>query len=130
HKVRETPCHQGTGHPTPAECEKVTWTHYKHELLSFDVVHDFSTEKTVAQEMLNLGRENVISTMLGGNWSKPSPAGNVCVWSHAMRQRALRGVTDYWGTGSPDLAGPPFNALRDAHVVYGGVDTGFYALPD
>jgi glycosyltransferase involved in cell wall biosynthesis len=117
----------GRATPSSSASELGCWREYKDDLLAADVVHDFSITKRVAEEMFELDRRNVVCTPLGGNWAHPHPPLNLAVWSEAMRQRALRGATDYEGTPTPDLAGPAFPpTVKDARVVYGGVDTSIY----
>ncbi len=128
-KLCEMPASLGASDPTARECEVATWNAYQNELRACDVVHDFSVEKNIAERTMAAGRP-AISTLLGGNYNRPASGRNVCVWSHAMRERALHGYTDYWQTPTPELAGPPTRPLTDAHVVYGGIDTDFYCPTD
>lgn len=125
----EMPASLGASTPTAYECEVAAWNAYQTALKSCDVIHDFSIEKNIAERTMEAGRP-AISTLLGGNYNRPRNGRNVCVWSHAMHDRALKGQTDYWATPTPDLAGPPTHPLTDAHVVYGGVDTDFYCPSD
>jgi len=119
------------GAPTPlqAECEQECFDRYRGVLLEADVVHDFSVTKRVVENLMRLGRSNVISTLLGGVWTHPDPPRNIVVWSNAMRERGLRGATDYEDTPNPGMGGPPTRPIKDARVVYGGVDTDWYT-PD
>ncbi len=118
----------GSATPSASECESECYSVHRTELLSCDVVHDFSIEKTIAELLMAAGRP-VVSTLLGGNWTRPRNGMNLCVWSNAMRDRGLHGRTDYWNTPTPDAGGPGQQPVTDAHVVYGGVDTDFYC-PD
>lgn len=115
----------GASSPSAEECEVATWNAYRNDLLRCDIIHDFSCDKNIAERTMAEDRP-AISTLLGGNYNRPRNGRNVCVWSNAMRERALHGYTDYWNTPTPDLAGPATMPLTDAHVVYGGVDTDFY----
>jgi glycosyltransferase involved in cell wall biosynthesis len=128
-KLCEMPASLGASEPRARACEIACWESHTAELLECDVLHDFSVEKRIADRAMDYGRP-VISTLLGGNYNHPANGRNVCVWSHAMRERALHGYTDYWNTPTPDLAGPPTRPITDAHVVYGGVDTDFYCPSD
>lgn len=118
----------GASRPLPGECELECYSVHRGELFSCDVVHDFSIEKNIAEHLMDAGRP-VVSTLLGGNWARPRNGMNLCVWSNAMRERGLRGFTDYWNTPTPDAGGPGQQPVTDAHVVYGGIDTDFYC-PD
>lgn len=124
-KLCEMPASLGASTPSAYECEVACWNAHRSALLSCDIIHDFSIEKNIAERTMADDRP-AISTLLGGNYDRPRNGRNACVWSSAMRGRALKGQTDYWGTPTPDLAGPPTQSLADAHVVYGGVDTEFY----
>lgn len=119
----------GSSEPPSWQAETECWNNHRAELLSCDIVHDFSITKCIAEFLMSEGRP-AISTLLGGNYNHPANGRNVCVWSNAMRERALRGFTDYWNTPIPDLAGPSTRPLADAHVVYGGIDTDFYCPSD
>lgn len=120
------PSSAGKAYPSAEECERRCLLDHYAALSSADVIHDFSITKAIAEEFLVRGRPATVSTALGGNWAHPRPPLNVCVWSEAMRGRALCGVTDYEGTPTPDLAGPSFPPIKDARVVPGGVDTDWY----
>lgn len=128
-KLCEMPASLGASSPTAEECEVATWNAYRNDLLRCDIIHDFSCDKNIAERTMAEDRP-AISTLLGGNYNRPRNGRNVCVWSDAMRERALHGYTDYWNTPTPDLAGPATMPLIDAHVVYGGVDTDFYCPSD
>ncbi len=119
----------GQATPTATECELAVLGRYGHELQKLDVVHDFSVTKAVAESMNRLGFPTV-STILGGAWSHPNPPKNICVWSYAQRDRLLRGATDYEDTATPLAGGPPVQPIKEARVVYGGVDTDFYCPDD
>ena len=121
------PCTEGKAPPWSWECEQRCFDDHKEALRAEEVVHDFSNSKRIAENLMLEGRTNVVSTMLGGVWTHPEPPLNVCVWSRAMRERGLRGATDYEGTPTPGMGGPPQRPIKEAHVVHGGVDTGFYS---
>lgn len=89
-----------------------------------DVFHDFSIGKSVARKCMSQGFP-FISTLLGGCAYQPLP--NTVVWSEAMRNRVMRGATDYEGTAWPDKGGPACEPFKDARVAHGGVDTEFYS---
>lgn len=121
------PCSEGKAPPWSWECEQQCFDDHQEALRAEDVVHDFSNSKRIAENLIREGRTSVVSTMLGGVWTHPEPPLNICVWSQAMRERGLRGATDYEGTPTPGMGGPPQRPIKDAHVVHGGVDTGFYS---
>ena len=121
------PASWGKGTPMPWELEQWAWEQHQDQLHREDIVHDFSATKRIAENLFHEGRTNAISTLLGGVWSHPDPPWNIVVWSEAMRERGLRGATDYESTPTPELGGPPQKPIRDAHVVYGGVDTERYS---
>lgn len=123
--IRTMPHSFGAAEPTSKQCEWECWRMHCAALRNHDIVHDFSNTQTIAEELMKEGRPT-ISTRLSSNWDYPNPRRNVCVWSHSMRDRALRGATDYEGTDTPEAGGQPGNALKDARVVYGGVDTDWY----
>ena len=109
--------------------EEEVWERHRKEILTADVVHDASHTHRVAQNLYNLeGRTNAVSLRNGGVWLHPSPPYNMVVISEAMRQRALRGASDYEGTpwdGRLSLA--HMTPVKDVRVVHYGVDTDFYS---
>jgi glycosyltransferase involved in cell wall biosynthesis len=118
-------CSWGKWPPGAEECERSI---DRHALFAQDIVHDFSVTKA---STLIFSPPNVVHTLMGGPWlNRDKPPRNLCVWSDAHRDRVLRGATDYEGTPTPDLGGPPGVPVKDAHVVYGGVDTDFYCPSD
>jgi glycosyltransferase involved in cell wall biosynthesis len=125
-KLLPITCSWGTGTPSPSECEQQCFDKYADILRNLDVIHDMSITKRVAENLFKEGKTNVISTPLGGTWQHPNPAFNFVVSSQNMKDRALRGATDYENTPTPDAAGPPQAPIKDAHVVYYGIDTNFY----
>lgn len=125
-QVMEMRSSRGQYPPSSEECEEHAFGLYAQRLWQFDVVHDFSNTKRIALQLQRQGYRHVVMTLMGGPWRLDSPPVNLCVWSHAHRDRVLRGATDYEGTSHPSMGGPPGNTVRDAHVVYGGVDTDYY----
>ncbi len=125
-RVLPMPCRHGGPAPLPRDCERACFNDHAASIRSQDVVHDFSITKYIVEALIGEGRRNVVSTPMGGVWTHPDPPINICVWSEAMRGRGMRGASDY--EGSPDLGmgGPPMRPIKDAHVVYGGVDTSWY----
>lgn len=124
------PCSYGASWPTAEQAEQTTWDAYKDHILQADVVHDFSHSKRIAEIM---GGNKVVSTLLSSLWDHPSPPLNIVVWSQSMRDRGLRGATDYENTSFTvidELTRARFNGkIKDAHVVPGGTDTDYY-VPD
>jgi glycosyltransferase involved in cell wall biosynthesis len=116
----------GKASPSSWECEQECFESYASTLRQEDVIHDFSISKRITENLIQEGKRNVISTLLGGTWGHPNPSINIVVWSEAMRLRGLRGATDYENTPTPEMGGPPNNPIKDAHVVYGGIDTNWY----
>jgi glycosyltransferase involved in cell wall biosynthesis len=119
------PCSFGKYPPSSEACEQQCFNDHAAALRAEDVVHDFSNTKRIAEILASEGRPTV-STLLGGAWAHPAPPRNICVWSEAMRQRGLRGATDYEGTPTPGMGGSPGRPIKDAHVVHGGIDTDWY----
>jgi glycosyltransferase involved in cell wall biosynthesis len=117
------------GKYTPTQHEHATLHTHLNELRAFDIVHDISTNKIVGLALAKHGRP-VCMTLNGGPWVETEPPVNLCVLSNAQRERVLRGATDYEGSPTPELGGPPGKPVKDAHVVYLGVDTDFYCPTD
>jgi glycosyltransferase involved in cell wall biosynthesis len=115
----------GRAFPSSEDCEQQCFNDHAAALRAADVVHDFTITKRIAETLASEGRPT-LSTLLGGVWAHPNPPLNICVWSEAMRQRGLRGATDYEGTPTPGMGGPPGRPIKDAHVVHGGIDTDWY----
>ena len=120
-------CSWGSNVLPSGVCEQICYNRWYEVLQDEDVVHDFSQYKRITENLLRADRRNVISTLLGGVWTHPNPPLNIVVWSEAMRQRGLRGATDYENTPTPEMGGHPHPPIKDAHVVYGGVDTEYYS---
>jgi glycosyltransferase involved in cell wall biosynthesis len=112
--------------PSPQECEQECYDQYAHIFRQQDIVHDFSTFKTISNNLYLEGHKNVISTLMGGAWTYDDPPRNLVVWTQSHRDRVLRGATDYEGTKNPDGAGHTGKPVKAAHVVNGGIDTTFY----
>lgn len=106
--------------------EEECFNNYADIFRNQDIVHDFSVSKKIAEILLNEGKRNVISTHLGGALSHPNPAYNVITQSHAQKNRLLRGANDYENTPTPDAGGATRQPIKDAHVVYNGIDTNFF----
>jgi len=117
----------GKSSPTSVDCALDCLNKYKNILLNLDIIHDFSTCKVVAEHLFQLGKTSVISTLMGGCWKHDYGPHNLIVWSNAHRDRVLRGATDYENTPTPDLAGPNGHKVKEAKVVYGGIDTNYYS---
>lgn len=126
--VHEMPCSWGKSTPLEQDCEQACYDAHLGSLLKEDIVHDFSVNKRIVENLMRQGRPT-ISTLFGGQWTHPNPPRNICVWSNAMRLRGLRGGTDYEGTLLESMGGPPQTPIQDAHVVPGGIDTNWY-VPD
>lgn len=120
------PCAFGSSYPSSSECEQICFDKYKDILQTLDIVHDFSITKRIAENLLKIGYKNIISTPMGGTWLHPYPRHNIVVHSQSMRERGLRGTTDYENTLTPDLGGSVMPPITDAHVVNLGIDTEFY----
>lgn len=123
------PCSFGALWPSSEEAEQQTWASHRERILQADVVHDFSHTKGVAELLYHEDhRRNVVSTLLSSLWRHPHPPFNIVVWSQAMRDRGLRGTTDYEHTPFPEIdeATKAAHSIADAHVVPGGTDTEFY----
>jgi len=112
--------------PRGEDCELECYQNHKEELRKEDIVHDFSVTKQIAQSLANEGKTNLISTIMGGPWLQSQPPHNLVVWSNAHRDRVLKGLTDYENTPLVGLAGANGFPVKEARVVYGGIDTDFY----
>ncbi len=110
----------------PRDCEQACFMQYADILRSLDIVHDFSIGKIIIRRLQSEGFKNNIITPLGGDWRNIHNLSNIVVSSEAMKQRGLRGATDYENTPFPNQAGPPQTPIKGAHVVYYGIDTDFY----
>ncbi len=127
HRVRHVACAFGKFNPVALEHD--TLDQHSHGLRTFDIVHDHSTAKVIAHRLDKFGHK-VCMTLTGGPWTDAVPPVNLCVFSKAQRERVMRGATDYEGSPTPDQGGPPGLPVRDAHVVYAGIDTDFYSPGD
>jgi glycosyltransferase involved in cell wall biosynthesis len=126
-KLYETPCSNGTMTPHPDVCEKYILDTYLDVLQKQDIIHDFSTNKNVAEYFYKNGKTNVICTLLGGDYTHPSPAYNVICNSLSMKARALRGASDYENLKLPNFkCDEKWKPLKDAHVVHCGINTDWY----
>lgn len=121
------PCAHGKGYPSSEEYEQQCFDKYANVLRNQDIIHDFSATKRIAENLYKEGYRNIASTNLGGNdWKHPSPSHNIILSSIAMKDRAMRGATDYENTPTPYAAGTTQTPIKNAHVVYYGIDTDFY----
>lgn len=125
-KQLDITCSFGAATPTAEDREREAFSKYVNILTKQDVVHDFSTNKCIADILFRGGFKKVISTLMGGAWTSANPPRNLVVWSQAHRDRVIRGATDYENTPTPDMAGHTGIPINDAHVVHGGIDTNFY----
>lgn len=90
----------------------------------FDVMHDWTTEKKIAERYPN----KTVSTLLGGMFDYPRHGLNVVTQCEQMRWRAAHGYSDYHDTPLHGMS-PNSTPLPDTRVVFHGIDTEFYA-PD
>ena len=118
----ETMCSYGKYPPSGQECEHKCWNDWNKELFSQDIVHDFSTWKTLTNNLNHHGRK-VIQSHFGGIVSYPPH--NIVFQTASQAERASRGATDYENTPTPDLAGPNGPCVK-GKFVYNGIDTDFY----
>lgn len=112
--------------PYSYECEQLCYNQYSNILKEQDVVHDFSISKRIVDNLYQEGYYRTICSSLSGMWNYPQVPRNFVLSSQNMKERALRGATDYEGTPTPGAAGPPQRAIHNAHVVQYGIDTDFY----
>ena len=98
--------------------------HVPMHFRNHDIVHDWTIGALVGRQA-GLTKVPFVHTLLGGTGYSPLP--NTVVWSQAMRDRVMRGATDYENTPTPDAGGPPCQPFKDVRVIYGGVDTEFYS---
>lgn len=115
--------------PSSEECELECFNLNVDKFTKFDMVHDFSNTKKITQSLNRIGFNNICSTLMGGPWRQETEPHNLIVWSESHRDRALRGATDFEGTPTPHMGGDAGFPVRDAHIVHGGINTGFYT-PD
>jgi glycosyltransferase involved in cell wall biosynthesis len=113
---------EGRGEPTQPQMEQRALWEYAAEFDAADIIHDISTDMTVARAY----PKKSIATPLGGSWDSCRGCSNIVVQSHSHRERALRGATDYENTEWPNLAGPPQTPVREARVVHDGINTDWY----
>lgn len=113
--------------PSAQECEQEAYNLYLDIFKQSDIVHDFSIGKTIVANLNNIGYKNTTCTLMGGPWTHSYPPRNLITWSASHRNRVLRGATDYENTPTPDLAGPPQFAVKEAKIVNGGIDTDYYS---
>ena len=114
-------CSHGTAAPTAEHCERAALVVHEPMLKAADIIHDWSVEKHIADAY----PDKSVSTVMSGNTSHPKHGRNVVVWSGEMRERALRGASDYEGTEFTQWHSMS-RPLKDARIVPGGVDTDWY----
>lgn len=123
------PCSGGKERPGAVEAEMACASAFPEEIAGCDIVHDVSTGKSIATMRARAGLASC-ATLNGGPWRDRTPPANLIVHSRSQRYRVLRGATDFEGTLTPDMGGPPGHPVRDAHVVGGGIDTSVYCPTD
>jgi len=119
--VLEMPCSHGQSEPTAEWCEGVALGTHREALEAADVIHDWSVEKRIADKYPGKS----VATLMSGQFDRPLSGRNVVVWTQEMRDRALRGESDYHGTEFRQWESMS-RPLKDARVVAGGVDTEFW----
>lgn len=122
----EMQCSYGKYPPSGQECEFKCWNDWQKELFSQDIVHDFSTWKTITNS-LNHNKRPVIQSHFGGIVSYPPH--NIVFQTASQAERASRGATDYENTPTPNLAGPNGPCVK-GKFVFNGIDTDFYYPAD
>ena len=125
-KLLQMHCAFGKYPPSAYECEQAAYLQHEDELKHCDVVCDFSTNKTIVEQLFSQGFNNVCSPILGGSWNHPNPRHNVICFSETQKQRGLKGQTDYFDTLFPEMGGPNQTPINDAVVIHAGIDTDFY----
>ena len=121
HRLAPMECSHGQATPTATRCEVAALHDHKHLFESADIIHDWSVEKHAAEWY----PDKSVSTVMSGNFQYPRHGKNVVVWTHEMRERALRGACDYEGTEFTQWISTS-RSLRDARIVPGGVDCDFW----
>jgi len=122
----EMPCSNGSAEIDSSKYEEQCFNMHSNVLRKLDVIHDFSIGKRIAEIFYNEGRTNVICSPLSGSWNVPNPSFNITCWSNSMRDRALRGATDYENTPTPNANTKVYKPIKNAHVVYAGINTNWY----
>lgn len=112
--------------PSVWDCENDCYRRHLDDLLNQDIIHDFSTYKTVTNKLNTHQFFNTCSTLMGGAWLPEYPPHNLIVWSQSHRTRVLSGYTDYENTPLKNMGAANGKPVQEAHVVYGGIDTDFY----
>ena len=108
----EMPCSNGSADIDPIKYEEQCFNMHYNILKNLDVIHDFSIDKRISEIFYNSGRTNIICTPLSGSWNVPNPSFNITCWSNSMRDRALRGATDYENTPTPNANTKYINQLK------------------
>jgi glycosyltransferase involved in cell wall biosynthesis len=119
-------CSYGAYLPGPTDCEQDCYNRHKDIINSCDIIHDFSINKTVTENLNANNKYNTICTLMGGSWTFPTNKKNIVVWTEAMKQRGLIGASDYNKTSFEHMDPRVQTSINDAHIVNGGVDTNFY----
>lgn len=122
-RTLEMPCAYGKYPPAAQDCEAICYHSNYADLVREDIIHDFSTTKFIAEQF----PKKSISTLFSSNWKHPENKKNITVCSKAHREKGLLGQTDYHGTVNEAMGGPAQLPLKEAHVVYLGIDTDFYS---
>ena len=110
--------------PSGPDWERAVQAGFKGVLNAQDIVHDWSVGKTIARDRQAEGKP-FLATMLGGTGYKTALA-NTVANSRSMADRLLRGATDYEGSPTPDLGGPPSEPFKAVMVAHCGIDTQAY----
>jgi len=122
----EMPCSNGADTPSGEVCEQQCFEMHAEVFRNLDVIHDFSIRKRIAEILYAEGKRNVISSPLGGVWDHPNPSYNIVCSSVNMKDRALRGATDYENTSVPYFGVKSYDPIKNAHVIYYGINTDWY----
>ena len=126
-KLFEMPSSNGSGSPSPTECEQQCFNMHSNVFYNLDIVHDFSITRRIAEIFYSEERTNIVSTLLSGSWDHPNPPFNIICQSLTMKERALRGSTDYENTPTPDVVTKKYESIKSAHVIHNGINTDWYS---
>ena len=127
HRLYPMRCSYGGYPPTAQECEMECLNKHSTILRSMDIIHDWSTTKSIAKVLFDQGKKTII-THYGGSLSNPNPPHNIVAISNAQKDRLLRGKNDYEGIDE-NIDKSKALIPKEVHMVYHGIDTGFYC-PD
>lgn len=125
-KQLSMPCAYGAFPPTAESCEQACFDKHKDILIQQDIVHDFSSSKTIAANLNNIDFKRTIVSPLGSNWHQIKSKKNIVVTSQNMKDRAMVGGSDYKDTPFQHYENTTYSPISDAHVVHCGIDTEFY----